>query len=74
LDGIFGTHNTYTTLRSAYKAAPTYRHSREDFASFFAGTQIVPPGVAEAKSWIEGLAVAPPPEGPYVLCGTGIKQ
>jgi hypothetical protein len=62
------------TIGPAYTAANTFRHSREEFISFFAGTQIVPPGVAEARQWIAGVAGRPPAQGLYVRCAAGIKQ
>ena len=42
--------------------------------SFFAGTEILPPGIVEARRWISGVAAPPPDHGLYVLCGAGIKQ
>jgi O-methyltransferase involved in polyketide biosynthesis len=62
------------TIGAAYTAANTFRHSRAEFESFFAGTRIVPPGIAEARQWIAGLAAPPPDEGLYVRCAAGIKQ
>ncbi|HLJ98808.1 MAG TPA: SAM-dependent methyltransferase [Streptosporangiaceae bacterium] len=64
---------TYTSMQSAYTAATTYRHSPEMFASFFTGMRIVPPGVVEAKRWVNGLDTPPPAEGAYVRCAAGIK-
>jgi hypothetical protein len=52
---------------------PGYRHSLADVASFFDGTDIVPPGVAEARRWMAGLDAAPPSNGFYMQCGAGIK-
>jgi len=60
-------------LRPAYTAADAFRHTHEEFESFFAGTQIVPPGIAEARRWIAGLTAPPPEHGLYVRCAAGIK-
>jgi hypothetical protein len=60
-------------LAPAYTAADTFRHSHKDFASFFDGTAIVPPGLVEAHRWIVGQSTPPPAEGLYVLSGAGIK-
>ncbi len=60
-------------LRPAYTAADAYRHTHEEFTSFFAGTEIVPPGIVEARRWIDGVAAPPPEHGLYVRCGAGIK-
>jgi O-methyltransferase involved in polyketide biosynthesis len=60
-------------LRRTYTAADTYRHTGGEFASFFDGTGIIPPGVAEAKRWISGIDAPPPARGLYVLCAAGVK-
>jgi len=60
-------------LRPAYTAADAYRHTHEEFASFFTGTRIVPPGIAEARRWIAGVTAPPPDHGLYVRCGVGVK-
>ena len=61
-------------LRPAYTAAAAFRHTHEEFTSFFAGTEIVPPGIAEARRWIAGLTAPPPDHGLYVRCGAGVKK
>jgi O-methyltransferase involved in polyketide biosynthesis len=61
-------------LKPAYTAANAFRHSHEEFASFFAGTEIVPPGIAEARRWIAGLTAPPPDRGLYVRCAAGVKR
>jgi hypothetical protein len=48
--------------------------THEEFTSFFAGTEIVPPGIAEARRWIAGLTASPPDHGLYVRCGAGVKS
>jgi O-methyltransferase involved in polyketide biosynthesis len=60
-------------LRPAYTAAATFRHSAAEFGSFFDGTEIVPPGILEARRWISGIAAAPPARGLYVMCAAGRK-
>jgi len=60
-------------LRPAYTAADAFRHTHEEFVSFFAGTEIVPPGIVEAQRWIAGVALPPPDHGLYVRCGVGVK-
>ena len=61
-------------IQQLYTAATTFRHTQEEFATFLAGTDIVPPGVVEAQRWIAGIAAPPPTEGMYVQCGAGIKR
>ena len=44
-------------------AAPLFKHSAEDFASFFGDLPLIPPGVAGARSWRPGWpVVSVPPE------------
>jgi O-methyltransferase involved in polyketide biosynthesis len=66
--------STTTTLQPAYTAAETFHHSLADFTSFFTGTDIVPPGIVEARRWIAGVSAPPPQHGVYVLTGAGIKR
>jgi O-methyltransferase involved in polyketide biosynthesis len=43
--------------------APLYMHSAEDFASFFGSLPLVPPGLADARSWRPGWPmVSTPPK------------
>lgn len=65
---------TDAELRPTYTAAKVFQHTHEEFLSFFAGTEIVPPGIAEARRWIAGLTTSPPNRGLYVRCGAGIKR
>jgi hypothetical protein len=60
-------------LKPAYTAAQTYRHSQEDFASFFTGTGVVPPGLVAARAWVAGVSEPLPPAGLFMHCGAGIK-
>lgn len=59
-----------------YTAAGVHNYSREELDSFFAGLELVPPGLAEAREWRAGLATAPgEPAGPgYILGGVGLKR
>jgi hypothetical protein len=61
-------------FRAVNATAVNYLHSLADFASFFHGAEIVPPGIVEARHWMADLDAAPPSEGLYVLCGAGIKR
>ncbi len=49
------------------------QHTHEEFASFFAGTDIMPPGIVEARRWVAGVTAPPPETGLYVRCGAGVK-
>jgi O-methyltransferase involved in polyketide biosynthesis len=61
-------------LRSVYSAAEYFNHSPADFASFFADTDVVPPGISEGKRWLAGVGAALPERDPYVLCGAAVKR
>jgi S-adenosyl methyltransferase len=62
------------TLQPAYTAAQTYRYSPSDFEALFTGTDIVPPGLREARAWVAGKASPPPAKGLFMHCGVGIKR
>jgi hypothetical protein len=72
--GRAGNEEVDDQFKPVYAAAMAYCHSLADFTSFFSGTDIVPPGIAEARRWMAGLDTAPPSKGLYVLCGAGIKR
>jgi O-methyltransferase involved in polyketide biosynthesis len=61
--------------RDAYTAATVYNHSRDEIESFFAGLELVPPGLAFAHAWRGGMVQVPqqPPDASYMLGGVGIK-
>jgi hypothetical protein len=58
-----------------YTATTWRNHSREDIGSFFAGLEMVPPGLALAHAWRGGMTGLPDrPAGPaYVLGGVAVK-
>lgn len=41
--------------------APLYKHSAEDFTSFFGDLPLVPPGIADARSWRPGWPMVSAP-------------
>jgi O-methyltransferase involved in polyketide biosynthesis len=54
--------------------APLYKHSAEDFASFFGDLPLLPPGIADARSWRPGwpmVSVPPKREGEMIV---GVAQ
>jgi hypothetical protein len=66
-------HEPEETLQPAYTAAQTYRYSPSDFEALFAGTDIVPPGLREARAWVAGSTSPPPSKGLFMHGGVGIK-
>jgi O-methyltransferase involved in polyketide biosynthesis len=61
-------------LRSVYSAAEYFNHSPEDLASFFAGADVVSPGISEGRRWLAGVSAALPDREVYVLCGAAVKR
>jgi len=60
-------------LRCIYSAAQYFNHSPDDFASFFAGADVVTPGISEGKRWLAGVSAPLPERDVYVLCGAAVK-
>jgi hypothetical protein len=61
-------------LQPAYTAARTYRYSPEDFEALFAGTEVLPPGLREARAWASGTSGPVPAAGLFMHCGVGVKR
>jgi hypothetical protein len=61
-------------LQPAYTAARTYRYSLEEFESLFTGTEILPPGLREARTWVSGTVGPVPSAGLFMHCGVGVKR
>ncbi|MBV9794583.1 MAG: SAM-dependent methyltransferase [Actinobacteria bacterium] len=63
-------------ITRAYDAATIYNHSHEDVVSFFAGLDLIPPGVCDARAWMPGWATPAPfyDRAGQVLAGVGIKK
>ena len=65
----------FTRIQAAYTPARLRNHSRAQVASFFAGLDLVPPGVKPAAGLRPGWGDAPKPPGPaYVLGGIGRRS
>jgi len=62
------------TLQPAYTAAQTYRYSPADLEALFAGSEIVPPGLRDARAWVAGKASSLPAKGLFMHCGVGVKR
>ncbi|HEV3382700.1 MAG TPA: SAM-dependent methyltransferase [Trebonia sp.] len=63
-------------MRQNYTAATTYNHTRDELRSFFGALEMVPPGLALARTWRGGMTDVPNrPSGPaYVLAAVGVKR
>jgi hypothetical protein len=62
-------------ITRTYNAAPVYNHTPDDVASFFAGLDLISPGIADARAWKPGWGTpAPFQKRPgQVLAGIGAK-
>jgi hypothetical protein len=71
-----GIGQTRDRMNSTYNAASLYSHSPEDFAGFFGGLDLLPPGVSEAATWRPGWPQQPLPERTdgQVLVGVGLVR
>jgi len=54
--------------------APLYKHSEKDFASFFGDLPLLPPGVADARSWRPGWPVVSVPPKRQAEMIVGVAQ
>jgi hypothetical protein len=43
-----------------YTASPLYLHRRDEIGRFLDGLELVPPGLVEARAWVDGPAGPPP--------------
>ncbi len=74
-----------TSMRRAYTAARLHHHSRAGIESFFAGLDLLPPGLTDARAWPDPPGTPDPPDPPgtieptetareaTVICGVGRK-
>lgn len=63
-------------MRDGYSAATTYNHSRDEVSTFFAGLDMVPPGLVRTHEWRgnESGAGLEPTRLAYVNGGVAIKR
>jgi hypothetical protein len=61
-------------IRREYTASPTWNHPRDVLRGFFDGTDLVPPGLTDARDWIPGAPPKPlAPKTVRALAGVGRK-
>ena len=62
-------------VRGAYVAGDVYNHTREEILGFFAGLEMVPPGLVPARAWRGGMPDSGlgPDSAAYALCGVAVK-
>jgi O-methyltransferase involved in polyketide biosynthesis len=63
-----------TEMRREYTASSTWNHSRDVIRGFFDGTELVPPGLTDARDWVPGAPAQPlAPKAVRALAGVGRK-
>jgi O-methyltransferase involved in polyketide biosynthesis len=62
-------------ITRTYDAATVYNHTHDEVVSFFAGLELIPPGVCDARAWMPGWATPAPfyDRAGQVLAGVGLK-
>ena len=61
-------------LAREYRAATLHNHTPEQIAGFFAGLELMPPGLVDARDWNPSTIAAPTaPQGGRILAGAGRK-
>jgi hypothetical protein len=53
--------------------APFQNHGTGQLATFLAGLDPIPPGIAEIRRWLSGVAGTPKQKSAYLLCGVAAK-
>ena len=57
-----------------YSAGTFYNHSPQEAATFFRGLELIPPGLANGRTWRAGMSEPETPRGDvYALAGVGRK-
>ena len=61
-------------MRREYTASSTWNHPRDVIRGFFEGTELVPPGLTDARDWVPGAPPRPlAPQAVRALAGVGRK-
>jgi S-adenosyl methyltransferase len=72
--GRYEDHALLDRLRTVYSAGEYFNHSPADFASFFTGADVLPPGISEGQQWLAGVSTPLPGRDVYVLCAAAVKR
>lgn len=60
-------------LYALHTTAPFQNHGMSQLTTFLAGLELIPPGIAEARRWLSGIAGTPRRKSAYMMCGAGAK-
>ena len=60
-------------LYALHTTAPFRNHGSGQLAEFLAGLDLIPPGIAEVRRWLSGIAGTPACRPAYLVCGVGAK-
>jgi S-adenosyl methyltransferase len=60
-------------LYALHTTAPFRNHGTGQLTEFLAGLDLIPPGIAEVRRWLSGIAGTPVCRPAYLVCGVGAK-
>jgi hypothetical protein len=60
-------------LYALHTTAQFRNHGTAQLAAFLAGLDLIPPGIADVRRWLAGIAGTPKCRSAYMVCGVGAK-
>jgi O-methyltransferase involved in polyketide biosynthesis len=60
-------------LYALHTTAPFQNHGTGQLVAFLAGLDLIPPGIAEVRRWLSGIAGTPKCRPAYLVCGVGVR-
>ena len=60
-------------LYALHTTAPFRNHGPAQLAALLAGMDLIPPGIADVRRWLAGIAGTPKCRSAYMVCGVGAK-
>jgi len=60
-------------LYALHTTAPFLNHGTAQLAALLAGLDLIPPGIADVRRWLAGIAGTPKCRPAYMVCGVGAK-
>jgi O-methyltransferase involved in polyketide biosynthesis len=60
-------------LYALHTTAPFQNHGTGQLVALLAGLDLIPPGIAEVRRWLSGIAGTPKCRPAYLVCGVGVK-
>ena len=70
----FADEELLARLYAMHTSAPFQNHGPAQLSAFLGGLDVIPPGIAEVRRWLSGIAGTPAGKSAYMLCGVGVKR